>query len=166
MKKIAFYIMVFTSIITGQKAMGQTEAEKEFDALWSLVKSNIFRIEITRVHPTAYFPDTHRFNPRGQIEFCDTVIKGDLPFFGRAYRTEYGKGAGMEFENKPENLELKIEKKKKYKSILLSFKIKSRNDCFVFTVNISPKGACEIVVNSNNRETVSYSGQVYKTENE
>ena len=84
-----------------------------------------------------------------------------MPFFGRAYSTEYGQGGGIEFEKaKIENESFKVINKRKKHYIEYKFNVRNRNDVFNFYVEVYGNGKCSVNVTSNNRASISYSGDL------
>jgi len=97
----------------------------------------------------------------GEIFFLDTVATGHLPFFGRAYSVEYGKGGGIEFEKaKIEKESLKVINKRKKHYIEYKFNVRNHNDVFNFYVEVYGNGKCSVNVTSNNRASISYAGKL------
>ena len=95
----------------------------------------------------------------GQLFILDTIATGRLPFFGRAYSTEYGQGGGIEFEKaKIENESFKVINKRKKHYIEYKFNVRNRNDVFNFYVEVN--GKCSVNVTSNNRASISYGGDL------
>ena len=97
----------------------------------------------------------------GQLFILDTIATGRLPFFGRAYSTEYGQGGGIEFEKaKIENESFKVINKRKKHYIEYKFNVRNRNDVFNFYVEVYGNGKCSVNVTSNNRASISYGGDL------
>ncbi len=95
-----------------------------------LMKSREFYIEVDQAFPTGNSSITidSKYGQKriggegyvslatneGQLFILDTIATGRLPFFGRAYSTEYGQGGGIEFEKaKIENESFKVINKRK-----------------------------------------------------
>lgn len=91
------------------------------------------------------------------LEFHPDLIKCDLPFFGRAYSgVGYGGDGGMQFEGKP--MDLKIEKKKKSNDIKVN--VKGDNDSYSLILSVYFDGTAFLSINSNNRSSISYNGDI------
>lgn len=91
------------------------------------------------------------------LEFHPDLIKCDLPFFGRAFSgVGYGGDTGMQFEGKP--MDLKIEKKKKSHDIKVN--VKGGNDSYSLLLSIYFDGTAFLSINSNNRSSISYNGDI------
>ena len=130
-----------------------------------LIESNHFQFELNRVYPQGG-QDLSRFNPRGKFVITDSVAKGTLPFFGRAYSLPYGEGGGIEFDGVMKDQSLKIEHKKKRKILIYRFSITAKNDTYQISMEISGGGNCSVNLNSNNRAQISYSGTVSPVKDE
>lgn len=158
---LALLLPVFASTATAQKLTKEEKAaklEKAFEETRALVESKQFQIDIDRVYPQRG-GDVTRFNPRGKITVRDSMAKGDLPFFGRAYSLPYGEGGGIEFDAPMKGLTIKtVEKKKKKKTISFNFTVTGKNDTYQLSIDVAPGGACSVNLNSNNRAQISYSG--------
>lgn len=158
---LALLLPVFASTATAQKLTKEEKAaklEKAFEETRALVESKQFQIDIDRVYPQRG-GDVTRFNPRGKITVRDSMAKGDLPFFGRAYSLPYGEGGGIEFDAPMKGLTIKtVEKKKKKKTISFNFTVTGKNDTYQLSIDVAPGGACSVNLTSNNRAQISYSG--------
>ena len=143
MKKLIFISLLFSILSLSVSAQKPTKAEKaaqleqEFQQTRQLIESNHFQFELNRVYPQGG-QDLSRFNPRGKFVITDSVAKGTLPFFGRAYSLPYGEGGGIEFDG----------------------------DTYQISMEISGGGNCSVNLNSNNRAQISYSGTVSPVKDE
>ena len=131
MKKLIFISLLFSILSLSVSAQKPTKAEKaaqleqEFQQTRQLIESNHFQFELNRVYPQGG-QDLSRFNPRGKFVITDSVAKGTLPFFGRAYSLPYGEGGGIEFDGVMKDQSLKIEHKKKRKILIYRFSITAK----------------------------------------
>ena len=141
-------ILLFTCLF----AMGEKKQKSDtagIAKIEQLMKSREFYIEVDHAFPT------------GQLFMLDTIATGRLPFFGRAYSTEYGQGGGIEFEKaKIENESFKVINKRKKHYIEYKFNVRNRNDVFNFYVEVYGNGKCSVNVTSNNRASISYGGDL------
>ena len=166
MKKLIFISLLFSILSLSVSAQKPTKAEKaaqleqEFQQTRQLIESNHFQFELNRVYPQDG-QDLSRFNPRGKFVITDSVAKGTLPFFGRAYSLPYGEGGGIEFEKaKIEKESLKVINKRKKHYIEYKFNVRNHNDVFNFHVEVYGNGKCSVNVTSNNRASISYAGKL------
>lgn len=171
--KILYVLTVWMLLALAPPAIAQKlskeekarQLEEAFQATRTLIESKKFQIEINRVFPTSG-KDVSRFNPRGEMSINDTIAKGHLPFFGRAYSLPYGENGGIEFDNKIKDEKIKIIEKKRKKSILYTFTVVGKNDQYQFTIEAIGGNGCSISLNSNNRAQISYSGTISPLEKE
>lgn len=170
MKRTLLLVLGFvltTTLLFGQDKRKDkaAETEKEFQDTYALIESKAFKVEIDKVMPISEF-DISRFNPTGSFIVYDTIAQGKLPFFGVAYRVEYGEGGGIEFDNKIIDEKIKIKKRRKHKLIVYEFSVKSRDDVFDIYMEIFANKNCTLNVNSNNRRHISFSANVKELEEE
>lgn len=131
---------------------GQSK-EVGLDSLYQRLQNENYRIDINRVM-SATIPNTERFNPSGFVEVKDSVGKGELPFFGKAYQIGYGDRSGISFDGPIEKM--KIEKKKK--RVEVRFDVKSGAENYRLFIQFYPGGNASIRLTSNQREGSSYEG--------
>ncbi|MBX9808627.1 MAG: DUF4251 domain-containing protein, partial [Flavobacteriaceae bacterium] len=80
-----------------------------------------------------------------------------LPFFGRAYSgAGYGGDGGMKFEGKP--TDYSIEKKKK--NYVIKANVRGERDSYSIMLLVYFEGAATLSINSNNRSSISYDGDI------
>ena len=146
-------ILLFTCLF----AMGEKKQKSDtagIAKIEQLMKNREFYIEVDQAFPTGNSSITinSKYGQKriggegyvslatneGQLFILDTVASGRLPFFGRAYSTEYGQGGGIEFK----------------------FNVRNRNDVFNFYVEVYGNGKCSVNVTSNNRASISYGGDL------
>ncbi|MFN8256748.1 MAG: DUF4251 domain-containing protein [Bacteroidales bacterium] len=95
------------------------------------------------------------------VKFFPDSVSGDMPFFGKAYSVStYGGDGGIIFSGKPEVYEFKTTKK----NHVVKVKIKSNNDSYQLTLSISYNGSASLMINSVNRSSISYSGDIFEPE--
>ena len=94
-----------------------------------------------------------------EIEFHPDLIKSYLPFFGRGYSgVAYGGDNGMDFEGKP--TVYTIEKtKKKY---IIKVEVRGEKDSYTIMLTVHFEGGAYLTINSNNRSSISYDGDIEK----
>lgn len=168
-----FYLILLAFLIG---STGVTDAQRknkttqdslsrlQFQKMMMLVESNRFQIDIDQVYPLNG-SDLTRFNPEGTITVTDSIAKGKLPYFGRAYNLPYG-GGGIEFDNPVKDREIKAVEKKKKTSVFYKFSVSGKDDVYRFSIDIFPNGTCSVNLNSNNRRNISYSGKIKELNDE
>ena len=141
------------------KADKTAENAKAFQEMEKLVAGRHFQIEINRVYPQYGF-DVSRFNPTGSILVQDSVARGHLPFFGRAYSLPYGENGGIDFDNTMQRVSIKTVKRRKEKIIVMSFSVRGTYDVYQMTIEAASNGTCSVSLNSNQRAQISYGGTI------
>ena len=92
------------------------------------------------------------------VTLKDKTVDSYLPFFGRAYRVEYGSTESpMVF--KTNIYDYSIEKWKKG-GWIVKFSAKNKSDVLNYIFKISETGTTTLNVNSVNRESISYYGDI------
>ena len=166
MKKLLLLLLVLPFVASDAPKVPKTEkaakaaAEmKAFQAICELVNSKQFQIEVDKVYPQDGF-DVSRFNPEGKIIVTDSIAKGNLPFFGRAYSLPYGEGGGIEFDERMKKVKIQLIHKRKKRAIMFDFSIPGQKDQYQISIEAMPNGRCTIQRHSNQRTTISYGGYI------
>ena len=135
------------------KAERELQKQKEIEAL---IDSKNFVFEAQKATPQTGRMLNLDYNTYF-LKFNTEKTTCDLPFFGRAFNIPYGGGdGGIKFEGVPEDI--KIEKKKK--SYNVKAIVKGKDDVYTLYFNIFFDGGATLSVNSNNRASISYDGEV------
>jgi hypothetical protein len=120
-----------------------------------LVDSKTFIFEATRVQSQG--GKSINLNSNDRVEFHPDLIQCDLPFFGRAYSgAGYGGEGGMKFEGKP--TDYSIEKKKK--NYVIKANVRGEHDSYSIMLLVYFEGSATLSINSNNRSSISYDGDI------
>ncbi|OXA71784.1 hypothetical protein B0A67_10550 [Flavobacterium aquidurense] len=134
------------------KAESALKKQKEIEAL---IDAKNFVFEAQKVNPQG-----GRFiilnNNSYFLNFNTEKTTCDLPFFGRAFNVPYGGDGGIKFEGIPENI--KVEKKKKNYTFRAT--VKGKDDVYDLIFTIFFDGGASLSVNSNNRASISYDGEI------
>jgi len=140
------------------KAERDLQKQKEIEAL---IDSKKFDFEAQKANPLGGRLIILDYNTYF-LKFDTEKTTCDLPFFGRAFNVPYGGDGGIKFEGIPENI--KVEKKKK--SYTVTATVKGKDDVYTLMFSIFSDGGATLSVNSNNRASISYTGEVkaHKTE--
>lgn len=135
------------------KAERELQKQKETEAL---IDSKNFVFEAQKVSPQGGRTLNLDYNTYF-LKFNTERTTCDLPFFGRAFNVPYGGGdGGIKFEGIPEDI--KIEKKKK--SYKVKAIVKGKDDVYTLYFDIFFDGGATLSINSNNRASISYDGEV------
>ena len=92
------------------------------------------------------------------VTFQDNTVDSYLPYFGEAYRADYGSTESpMTFKSDISEYSIKDWKKGGW---IIKFRAKNKNDIIDFTFTISETGSTSLSVNSTNRQSISYYGEL------
>lgn len=159
---VIMLVLMFTSIVSfaQQKTKKEIKEAKKIEKqkqIEALVSSENFIFSANRAFPLGYRSIDLTTNPNS-ISFASNLIKSDMPFFGRATGSiAYGGGeGGLKFEGVPEDFSIEKEEKKYF----LEAKVKDKNDSYSIQLTIFFDGGASLIINSNNRSSISYSGSV------
>ena len=96
------------------------------------------------------------------VKFHPDRIESELPFYGRAYSgAGYGGDTGMKFDGKPEEYTV-TKTKKEYQ---IEAVVKGENDTYRILLSVGFEGSASLSIISNNRSSISYSGEISAPEN-
>ena len=162
-KYIAVLLLLFTVTISFAqvKTRKQLKAESKIEKVKQislLVDSKEFVFVGKRAFPQG-FRSIDLTTNTNFIEFKPDFIKSEMPFFGRGYSgIGYGGDTGLKFEGKP--TEFTIVKTKKTSE--LNATVRGEGDVFRITLSILDEGSATLTINSNNRSSISYYGEIFK----
>ncbi len=91
------------------------------------------------------------------IKMSGDSVYSHLPYFGEAYKAEYGNSdGGIKFQDIHYNLETEFNEKSKYYEI--KFEVIKANDSFKIYLSISASGYGNLKIISESRQAISYDG--------
>ncbi|MDR1602576.1 MAG: DUF4251 domain-containing protein [Tannerella sp.] len=160
MKRIHLFL---TGAIIGLMAAGQmscssskTAARNErAETVKQQLESRRYTIDVDRMLPMQG-PSQHLTTNYGLTIKGDTVISY-LPYFGRAYSVPYGGGKGLNFEALISDYSLVFDAKGVAK---ISFRTRSEDDLYLYEAEVFNNGKTTLRVTSNNRQGISFYGQL------
>lgn len=135
------------------KEEAKIEKQKQTD---TLVNSKTFVFVATMAYPQGYRSVNLAANPNF-IKFTPNLIEGDMPFFGKSYAgSDFGGNGGLKFNGKPEEYSV-TKNKKNYQVTAI---VKGENDSYHLFLTVGFEGTASVSINSNNRSSISYSGDI------
>lgn len=156
---LTFVVFSFTNAIAQEKTKKQIKEEAKIEKqkqIALLVDSKEFVFSPKSVTPQGG-RDINLNDVSYSVEFRPDLIKSYLPFFGRAYSgVGYGGDNGMEFEGKPSVYN--VEKTKK--AYLIKVDVRGKHDFYSLMLSVYFEGNAHLVINSNNRSSISYDGDI------
>lgn len=96
------------------------------------------------------------------VKFHPEKIESDMPFFGRAYSVDYGGNGGIKFEGKP--IEYKVVSRNERMGFDVDATVSVTRDSYKLSLFVSPDGSASLTINSNQRSSISYNGNIVKFE--
>lgn len=156
---LLFTALSFSNTTAQEKSKKQLKEEQKLEKqkqIDLLVNSKEFIFETTRVMPQS--GRSINLTTNYIAEFHPELIKADLPFFGRGYSgIGYGgNDAGIKFDGKP--TVYSIEKKKK--NYVIKADVRGESDSYSIMLLVYFEGSATLSVNSNNRSSISYDGDI------
>lgn len=146
---------------TSKKAQREKNRLEKQLGIDSLIKAKHFTFVATRAFPqggnTVDLTTNSNF-----VKFSPDKIESYMPFFGRAYSIDYGGDGGIKFIAKPE--EFNIVAKKEGKGYEINVSVPVTRDQFKLTLFVGIDGYATLTIISNQRSTISYYGEISKTE--
>lgn len=158
---LLLFVLIFSNGIVAQektkKELKEARKIEQQKITEALVATQKFAFEGNRAFPTGYRSIDLTTNPNF-VTFAKDFIKSDMPFFGRATGSlPYGGGdGGLKFEGVPSEFSIKKTKK----NYQLKAIVKDKNDTYTLNLTIFFDGGGSLIINSNNRSSISYSGKI------
>jgi hypothetical protein len=167
LKSISIFILIFSLFISPsfsqekskrelrkeQKEKEKVEKEKQTEAL---IEAKSFMFIAKRALPTG----ARSIDLTGDnyfVKFESNLIESVLPFFGRAFAgAGFGNDNGMRFKGEPKTFKIK-KAKKNYE---IEAVVEDNNDTYNLTLTVSFQGSASLFITSNNRNSISYQGQL------
>jgi len=149
---LAVAIIGFTPLFAQNK---KEIKEKRIAAVKERVESRNYEIEVNRALPMGAPSITLTYDYSLKIK--NDSVYSYLPYYGRAYSIPYGGGKGLNFRAPLKKYEMEIDHKGR---INIRFETQNSEDHFKFIINIYDNGSANIDVNMQNRQSISYYGDL------
>ena len=156
---VVFFVLIVAPVISQEKTKKELKEERKIEKQ-NQVEAMINAKEFVFVARTA--------NPMGMrsvdlttntnyVKFKTDLIESYMPFFGQAYGgIGYGGDTGLKFTGKPEVFTV-VKNKKNYQ---IDATVKGETDLFRISLQVSYEGSASLSIISNNRNTISYTGEI------
>lgn len=165
MRKIICFIIA-ALVVTGYSAPSSAQAsskklskteKREMKAaqVKKIIDSKHFTIDVKMAYPQSHKAINLTSNYSLEIK-GDSVISY-LPYFGRAYNVPYGGGKGLNFSAKIDDYTVSYPKKNLTRIYFTSI---NDEDTYKYTIEIFDNGNSSIDVLSNQRDGISFSGDM------
>ncbi len=96
------------------------------------------------------------------LEIENNHVKAFLPYYGVAYKVEYGAEGGIKFDANAEEIDYKYNEKKKIYQIRMSIPEKDEHNDIYMTVGVD--GFATVMISFIHRQPITYSGFIDKPE--
>jgi len=146
---------------TSRKAQRQNAKLERVHQTEILINSREFVFTASRALPLGGGSIDLTTNPN-YLKFHPDRIESYLPFFGRAYNVDYGGDAGLKFQGKPK--EFKVVNRGKGKGYEINTNVSGKLDNYQINLLVSPEGSATLIILSNNRNSITYFGEIKKME--
>lgn len=148
-------LIIGTGVCPLQAQNRKEKKEQKEQAVKELIESENYRIDVSTAYPRRghMIPLTSVYSV---IVRNDSVFS-QLPYFGRAYSIPYGGGQGLMFKAPIDKYNMVMGKRGAAK---INFTARNSEDQFKFRITIYSNGSSSIDVNMQNRESISFSGDL------
>jgi hypothetical protein len=165
--KISILAVILTLIVsTGlaqEKSKKQIKEEKKIEKqkkVEDMINAKEFVFIGRHAMPTGYKTVNLTTNTNF-VKFHPYLIESYMPYFGRVYSgAGYGGDSGIKFEQEPEEYTV-VKQKKNY---LINASVKAERDTYKLTLTVGFEGSATLIITSNTRSAISYSGEISEPE--
>jgi len=151
---ITMVCLIFSAFAFGQNKQ-PSKAEIKATKVENMINSGYYEITVNQANPMSGNVIHLAYNYSVRVSGDSVYIS--LPYFGRVYSTPYGGEGGIKIASLMNDYKVNFRKKKSYS---IDFKSKSAIDIYKFSIDLTKNGMAFIHVICNNRQTISYSGEI------
>ena len=146
---------IFLSSCSASTSTAKKEkAAADFEQTTALIESGSYQFTIRSASPSG--GKTIQITSYYALKANEGNYEAYLPYFGKAYSGGYGNSGGIEFNGEPKDLQISRNEKKN--EISVNFTIKAEKDSYTVKLNVGSSGYGTMVISSQKRQTISYSG--------
>ena len=147
-------LLVGIPTLSAQSKKEKKEQKKE--AVKKLIESENYKIDVNAAMPMRgrSIPLTSSYS----LEIRNDSVISYLPYYGRAYSIPYGGGDGLNFKAVLKEYSMKMDKKG---NAVIEFIARNPEDRYEYRVKVFPNGSASIDVNMQNRQSISFQGELY-----
>lgn len=157
---LIFFLFAGNAQETGKKSKKELKAEKraqQIAEIKTLLHSNAFEFDALIVNPLT--GGTINLTSNYNVKIQNDSIFSYLPYYGRAYKVAYGGESPMIFDLPIEVYSIETAKKGFY---VIKASVKNKMDNVEFNFHVAENGSATLTVISNNRQSISYHGNIDK----
>lgn len=146
-------ILVGAPTLSAQSKKEKQEQKKE--AVKQEIVSENYKIDVNTAMPMRgrSIPLTSSYS----LEIRNDSVISYLPYYGRAYNIPYGGGNGLNFKAALKEYSTETDKKG---NAVIKFIARNPEDRYEYRVKVFPNGAASIDVNMQNRQSISFQGEL------
>lgn len=154
-------LLAVLCIVTAPAQTKKEKQEQKKQELKEKISSNKFVVDVNTAYPRR--GKTVHLTSSYSVEIKNDSVFSRLPYYGRAYSIPYGGGKGLMFEVPINDYNVDYNKKGMAK---ITFKARTNEDFYRFTIEIYPGGSSNIDVNMTNRDGIDFIGQLKEEDEE
>ena len=157
MKKIIYFLM--SVVLLTACGTAQTAAEKEAKAfeIRNAIDAFDFKFSATYAYPTGY--RSIYLSPYYDVEVSPDTVNAYLPYYGRAYTAPMDpREGGIKFEST--DFEYQTQPGKRAGNYLVTIRINDANRPIMLYFDIWENGSARLDVTDQNRQPISFQGDV------
>lgn len=166
MKKLVILsiILVTATVVfaqePGRKEKKAAQKAEQIEKTKELVKSDSWQFDAHQMLPTS--GKSRILTTSYNIVIKEGQLDSYLPYFGRAYRADYGSTESpLIFENEISDYMTKPGKKNGW---TITFTATNKGDVLNYTLYVSESGSATLSVTSTNRQPISFNGNLTEIE--
>lgn len=166
MKTFWMFFLIFSVVLGNaqeiKKSKKELKAEKkqqQIEEVKMLLNEKTFVFDALHVNPLS--GGTINLTSNYDVKIKNDSLFSHLPYYGRAYSVNYGGESPMIFDLPIEKYSMEPGKKGIY---MVKAEVKNKMDNVEFTFHIAETGSATLTVLSNNRQSISYFGNIAKIE--
>ncbi|MCZ4694659.1 DUF4251 domain-containing protein [Ancylomarina euxinus] len=156
------FLFIFSSAFAQNKKERKAKRQKAYIECLQLIEGGEFKFEAEKAYPQGGSSIDLTTN-YGFIKISENKSLGDLPFFGRAYRVDYGADGGINFEG--DILNEKLTRNDKKMKLTYTFEVKDK-ETYTVIMEVFSKQSASTIIRTDSKAHISYSGQISELENE
>ena len=149
-----FLVLVLMSFLFLGSSFAQKKTDKE-QQIRKIIENKHFKFTARSVTPMS--GSTINLTSEYDLIVDSTSIESWLPFYGRAYQTDYGSTeGGIKFKENAKVLEVKRNAKKDGYEVRIE--VDTSNDSYKIFVRAGDSGYATMAIISNRKQSISYYG--------
>jgi len=151
--------VVFAQEMTKKEKKAAQKAEKK-EKTKTLVASDAWQFDANIMLPSSGKSQTLTTSYNIVVE--KEHINSYLPYFGRAYRADYGSTESpLIFEGEISDYKMEVSKKGGW---IIKFSVSNKSDRIDYTLLVSDNGSTTMNITSTNRQPISFQGELVEIE--